>query len=222
MALADSALTTLSVVKNELGITNSNSDSYLERQINTYSRIFQAATGRPWHRDDEYTQKVKSTGDTRLHLERRPVRSVSEVKVKGDTIDPSGYEIENADKGYLRRIDQRWEHTAAGRRRVEGYATHHELRVDVTYDGGYVTPKQVDDGTFSTRDLPHDIEQAVIDSVVNAYARKGKPSNVESESIGPASVSYHVPDEADQTVQGMTVSQSFQGAVQRYKDRSVL
>jgi hypothetical protein len=222
MALADNALTTLSVVKNELGITNSNSDSYLERQINTYSDIFRTATGRPWHRDDAYTEKVTSTGDTRLHLERRPVRSVSEVKVKGDTVDADGYEIEDDEKGYLRRIDERWEHTAAGRRRVEGYATHHELRVEVTYDGGYVTPKQVDDGAFSDRDLPHDIEQAVIDSVINAYARKGQPKNVSSESIDTASVDYHIPDTADAKVQGISASQSFQGAVERYKDRSVL
>jgi len=210
MALDDNALTTLSVVKSELGATNTNADAYLERQINVYSDLFEQATGRPWHRDDAYTESVTSTGDTRLHLERRPVRSVAEVKVDGDTVDADDYEIVDGDLGYLRKIDGRWEHTGAGR------------LVEVTYDGGHVTPKQVDDGEFSDRDLPHDIEQAVIDSVVNAYARKGQPSNVSAESIDTASVDYHIPDTADANLQGISVSQSFRGAVKQYKDRSVL
>lgn len=221
MALQDNALTTVSAVESELDLASGTDTAYLERQINRYSDLLEEATGRTWHRDDSHTETVKSVGDTRLTVDRRPVRSISEIKVKGDTVDSGDYEIEDADTGWIRLDDDFWESTAVATRRVEQYVKYHELRVEVTMDAGYVTPKQVDDGTFSTRDLPHYIEGAIIDTVSNKYLNRAQRTDVESESIGSASVTYRDPS-MDGEVMGQAVSGSFESAVSRHKDRSVL
>jgi len=220
MALQDNALTTVSTVEGELGLSSGTDTATLERYINTFSDLFESYTGRPWHRDDEYTEKIKSTGDTRLLVSRRPVRSITEIKVKGDTVDSGDYEIEDDDAGFIRLDDEAWESTAVATRRIKRHRKYHEFRVEVTYDGGYVTPQQVDDGTFTDRDLPADIEHAVITSVANAYQRQGQPSNIKSESIGDASVSFATPDSGGSL--GGSTSPAFESAVKRHKDRSVL
>jgi len=115
-----------------------------------------------------------------------------------------------------------WRSTGAGVRRVERYTRYHEQTVDVTYDGGYVTPKQVDDGTYTDRTLPHQIEEAVIQSVATAYALRGTPRGVESESIGSLSVSFANSVGPTTTVGGRAVTQSFADLAQRHRDRSVL
>jgi len=220
MALQEYALTTVSTVESELGLSSGTDTAILERYINALSKRFINRTRRPWHRDDSYTETIKSVGDSRLQVSRRPIRSISQIDVKGDTVDSGDYSIENADAGFIRLDDDFWESTAVAIRRIKRHKKYHEFRVDVTYDGGYVTPKQVDDGTFSTRDLPPDIERAIYTSVTNAYRHKGRPSGIESEKIGAASVSYASPDDGGGT-QGAT-SEEFEEAVQFYTDRSVL
>lgn len=223
MALEDYALTTVSTVESELGLSSGTDTSILERLINTYSSLFVEATGRAWHRESGYVEKVVSTGDTRLMVSRTPVVSIAQIDVKGETIDASDYEIEDADLGYIRRKDHAtWESTAVGRRRIEYHPTYYEKRVEVTYEGGYVTPKQVDDGTFTPRDLPHDIEAAIIASVTNGYRLQGAPSNIDSESIGSASVSFGSGGGGGSGQYGEHVAPSLEAAIQRYRDRSVL
>jgi len=223
MALQDNALTTVSAVEAELGLSSGTDTAYLERQINAYSDLFEQATDRRWYRDDSYTESIKSFGDTRLMVhDHLPVRSVSQVDVKGDTVDAADYSLESGDQGLIRLDNDFWESTAVGVRNVERYVKYHELRVDVTYDGGYVTPKQEDDGTFSPRDLPHDIEQAVILSVANKYRQKGQPSNIRSQSISSDSASVEYVTSNTERAYGQAVASAFTSAVQRYQDRSVL
>lgn len=223
MALDDYALTDVSTAQSELGV--SGSTSALERYIHRFSDLFREATGRPWHRLAEYTEKVESRGGHRLIVERTPIHSIVEIKIDGDTIDADDYEIEEPDKGYIRKVSSStsWEHTLTGRRRVEGYATGSEETVEVTYDGGYATPVQVSNGTHTSPELPKSIEGAVLDSVVNAFRAQGAPTNRDSESIDGASVSFVTGGASNTaTVQGQKVSDSFAGAVQRHKDRNVL
>lgn len=222
MALDDYALTTVSTMQSELGI--SGSTSTLERYIHAYSDLFREATDRPWHRDDSYTETIRSTGLGRLIVERRPVDSISKIEIDGDEVDASDYEIEDADKGYIRKKTgaSSFESTATGRRRVEGYQRGLEIIVDVTYDGGYATPVQVSNATFSSPELPKSIENAVVTSVVNRFRSQGAPTFRDSESIDGASISFTTGGSSGTTVQGMSVSSEFAAAVKRHRDRSVI
>ena len=221
--LHDNALTTLSAIKDELGLTTSGEDDYLIRQINRYSSLLAEATDRKWERVDGYTESIVSVGDTRLQVNARlPLLSVDSVTVDGETVDTSDYEIEDGEAGWIRMIDGAWASTGVARWRAEPYVKYHELDVEVVYDGGYVTPKQVDDGVFSERTLPPSVEGAVMDTVVNKFRRRGAHSGISSESIGGASVAYKNAGHHTDTVLGAQVSASFAGVVERYRDRSVL
>jgi hypothetical protein len=218
MALNDNALTTLQTVKDELGITTTNEDSYLERQINVYSSLFEDATDRKWFKGDEVTEKIKSHGDTRLVVsEHTPIESIKKIVINGNEIESSTYEIEDASKGYIQRTNGVWPSTAVGRRRMETYNKYSEFDCEVTYTGGYVTPHQADTGQFTPRDLPYDIEEAVLSTISTKYKLKDRPGNIESESIEGASVSY---GSLDSRVLGQNVTSLFASTVSRYKDRS--
>ena len=222
MALQDNALTTVEAVESELGISSGSADAILGRYINEFSDLFESETGRPWHRDDSYTEAVKSVGDTQIQVSRRPIHSIGTISVKGDTVDGPDYAIEDADAGIIRFDDGFWESTGVAIRRVKRHTRYFEQRVNVTYDGGYVTPEQAPFGSDSDpRDLPFDIERAIITCVVSAYRQQGKPGNIESESIGSASVSFTTQQDQGQPM-GQAVSGVFRSAVKRHKDWSVL
>lgn len=223
--LNDNALTTLAVVKDELGLTSSTDDDYLIRQINALSSLFEEATERMWYRDASHVEDAPSVGDSQIMVDDRlPLRSVSQIEVDGDTVDSADYSIEDADVGIIRLDDGFWKSTAVGVRRVERYVKHYELDVQVTYDGGYVTPEQAPFGASSDpRDLPVSIELAIIESVTNKYRRRGANTRITRESIGPASVTYGASGgPTSNVVGGAAVSQSFASAVERHKNRSVL
>jgi len=125
LALQDNALTIVDAVETELGLTPGTDTAYLERQINVYSSLFEEATDRRWYRDDTYTETIKSHGDTRLMVhDHLPVRSISQIDVKGDTVDASEYELEDDGAGFIRLKDDFWESTAVGIRNVERYVNH--------------------------------------------------------------------------------------------------
>lgn len=218
VSLNDNVLTTLSTVKDELGITGTGSDDYLKRQINHLSDLFIEATGREYHRVDGHTESVKSHGDTRLMSKRRPVLAINSIDIDGTTVDSANYEIEDAEKGYIRLKDDFWESTGVAIVKVRQYTQYYEILADLDIDAGYVTPEQVSQGTFSTRTLPGNIEHAVISAVATKYRRKGAPAGIDSEQIGDASISYAQPTSSGGMVQGVSVSPAFEAAVRRYRD----
>ena len=107
-------------------------------------------------------------------------------------MDSTNYEVENADAGFIRRITGGWAWTT----RSAGGVTHDPLAgaeeslYTVTYTGGYVTPQQAADDAELTRDLPYDIERAVIDMVKALYWGRGRDPGVRGKSVSRASVQY--------------------------------
>jgi len=215
MALSNSALTTLQAVKDELGISGTGDDAYLERQIERYSSLLSEATNRNFHSVTGHTEKTESWNTTTIEVtDHLPLSSISEIKINGDVVDSSAYEIEDSGAGIIRNIDSTWESSIVATRRIETTNRYAESTVEVTYSGGYVTPEQ-----SGTRDLPYSIEGAIIDAVTYKYRERGKHPGITSESLGDASVSYSSPD--TESVGGMDVPVSFADITKRYKIRYV-
>ena len=197
MTLDKTALTTLSVVKDELGIAslNTDDDSTLERKIRQASRMFKRITGRQFHEESGHKEKVPAFNLKRLMVEdHTPIQSISKIELSLDgdlnEVDASNYEIENADAGFIRRVNGGWQNTQSFYREIEpSQIEEYQQLYTVTYTGGYVTPQQEAD-TGDTRDLPFDIEDAVIDLVVQKFRSKGRDPNVASEKIMSTSIKY--------------------------------
>jgi hypothetical protein len=222
MSLNENALTTLSNVKNELDITSNSNDSYLNRQINAYSDLFEEATDRKWYKKTGHTEKVKSYGNPRLIVKDFvPVQSVSSITIDEDTVDSTSYEIEDAEKGYIRMKEGAFQSTGVTLHKMKRYDYSYEYTAEVTYTGGPVTPVQESNGTFSPRTLSYAIEEAVITTVATKYLQKGKPGNVTSGSAGDLSISYGFLG-MDESILGRNVTELFHSQVMRHKNRSVI
>jgi len=219
MALTKKALTTVSTVQDELGI--SGSTSTLERYIRQASDLFRRLTGRKWYEETEYVEKVAGYNLKRLMVfDHLPIDQIREIELKTDdtydTVDSSEYEIEDAESGFIRKIAGGWRLTESYYNNIEPTGTSENIKnYRVTYDGGYVTPEDANLNN-KTRDLPYDIEDAVIDFVTSKFVKKGSGSAVDSESIMSASIDYKDTSDVDGVLAGTTPY--FSTVVKQYRN----
>lgn len=194
MALTNAALTTVARMEAELGI--SSASTVLEPLIEEASAALQAECGRNFYRASAAVEKVKGFGGVRLSLRKHvPLVSITSIVLTdGDTsstVSSSDYEIESTSAGLVRRIAGVWSFTGDYSTDITGdplAGTEAALYV-VTYAGGFITPKQADDAV-GTRDLPYDIERAVIDAVKALYYARTRDPGVVSKAVSKASATF--------------------------------
>jgi hypothetical protein len=205
-------LTTIAAVKGGRGLNTSSSDDddALEDWIKTVSSMLRSAIGRPLHRVDDHTEHVGSNGTPALWVETHlPVVSISEITHDGDVVDTDDYELTDADLGRIGRTnDDLWRDTRYRGGIGHGRAHPRPPQRDyaVTYDGGWVTPYQVDQGDYPERTMPYDVEQAIIDYCVMQLRSQGRDPNLVSETIESTSYKYR----------GQPVPASFREVVDTY------
>ena len=223
--LTDSALTTLSAAKSELQIPagNTGDDDYLKRQINMASQAFSDATGTKWFYAEAHTESVPAYGGRRLEVsDHLPIDDVDEIRLirafedlEDTPLDVDAFAIEDADRGWIRRTIGTFRNTAQHVRDINANPRSgtEELTYEVDYSGGYITPKQADDG-LGDRTLPWDVEQAVISLVVSRFRGRSRDPSVVRESNLSGSVTYADTDEG--LLPGV-----YQDAVRRYTESGV-
>ena len=192
MALSSHALTTVNEVKNELEISPSDTsqDALIERLINAASEAIENYCDRHFEKA-QVTERLAGYGRSRIVLSRTPVLQIVSVSVNGSVLPADSYMLEDAETGFLYRLDGVWPWTA---RYMSGTITSiqqpgsEERSIEVTYIGGYVLPK--DDSAATPRTLPYIIEQACIATVASMYRRRGSDLNILRESLQSAMVAY--------------------------------
>ena len=192
MTLSSDALTTIAACEEALGIASGAEDTYLTRLIETTSSRIKTYCGRTFYRSDDIEEDVPGYGTSHLLLSRRPiVGAITSITYDTASIDSDSYKILDADAGILYNSTG-WILTSSGVNNMtsDAYPGSEDPLYQVTYDGGYVTPNQVDLTTFATRTLPYDLEQACIDFVTWFYRKKGKSPGVTSEKLLSWAVSY--------------------------------
>lgn len=192
MALPVDALTTVSALETELGITPDSETTRLERLISVASKRVVGALGRSQiHHEVDREEFVKSFGSFVLRLELTPIVSVDSVEysIDGGTtrqlIDANGYTIGVGHSyGQLERLGGTWRST--GIKSLPGVERPFYI---VTYTGGWITPQQEVDGV-GARTLPHDIEDAVLLLAARRYMSGATGEAVKSERLMKASITY--------------------------------
>lgn len=212
--LAANALTTYDAVRSALGLASVEGDPRrveLERLINMASASLEELAHREFHRGAAVVENHRAEGGQYLYLRRRPVVSVTSVQhldpedgTVDETIASASYWAD-LESGCLFRADG-WpdDRLAAG---VTGDPVGTAPRtIRVTYTGGWITPSQAipaenTGGTsLGTRDLPYDVEDAVIRCVVSAASRYGQ-----DETVGFAN--------------NVNVSRSWSGSAQKHLEQ---
>lgn len=179
-------------VKDELGLTDSTEDSYLQRLIRRVSSQIVDYCGRPFAKQT-VRELLVGSDTSRLMLALTPVLAIVDDEIDLDGATITDFAIEHAEAGFLSRAAG-WPSkgglvTPLARDVVAGTA---EASITVTYTGGYVLE------TFNAgpATLPGDLEELVIQMVCDRYqASRGsdgvrRDRTVTSERIGDWSASY--------------------------------
>lgn len=208
MALSDKALTTVARMESELSITSASST--LEPLIEEASEEIQQTAGRWFYRNSGHAESVPGYGGRYLRVsDHLPIVSVSAITYDGDTVNSSTYDIHDSEAGEI-VSDGTWSWTATESTDItrDPIVGTEEALYEVTYTGGWITPKQDDDGVGS-RNLPYDIERACIDLVKALYYQRTIDPSVQSKKVSKGSVTYsggsgamsHLPPRTRQVIQ---------------------
>lgn len=193
MALSTDALTTLAVVLDEVDIESATATkeqrARLERYIEAASSLVASILQRPLAYNVDVVERCRGFGGARLLLSRAPIVSVGSIVVDGDTLDPAGYQIEDADAGILFR-GVGWPDTAMVTASPSGHTAPgtEAPSIVVTYTAGWVTPGQATG--LLPRTLPHAIEDAVVELVTSRWRRRNKDLRVVGETYQQSSYTY--------------------------------
>lgn len=166
-------------VKAQLNITGTADDAYIEGQISVYVAQLERRTNRKFGETLSFTEKSTQTGGQKRLVVTKyaPISSINEIRIDGDVVDAEDYEIEYGEVGFIRFKDGAWPHTSwSAGRSIIPYDYQAEFLYEIDYAGG--------------QPLQADVKQAIIDSVVAAYSRRGMDPTIKSIKVGDASTSF--------------------------------
>lgn len=153
-------LTTLTVVKAELNITDGTSDAALERLIARASGVISTYCGRDFgvrETTDAFGAAVRDVAEP-LILSRYPVVSVESVSASGSDLAPDTFICEE-EAGLLHRL------ATSGAQ----CSWRRDIPVTVTYRAGYET-------------IPSDLEAVALTLITAAWSLGGRSFGVRSEA----------------------------------------
>lgn len=169
MAAGD--LTTLTNVKQYLGLTVATDDALLTRLISALSAFVQTWLGRTIA-SAAYVDTVDGVGGSKLQFANYPVTAVASVKVDGVAVPAAPVPAVRGWSGYVFTPTQI---------ALQGYCfTRGYSNVVVNYTAGYAT-------------TPLDIEQAVIEVIALRYKQRDQIGYV-SKAIGGETVTFNIKD----------------------------
>lgn len=158
-------LTTLAVVKDELGISGSDHDAKLERYIDRASQTIVSYCNRNFAQQ-RVTETMTSTGGTLLKTSEAPIVTLHSVTYSGAVVETSKYYGDTLAAGLIRN-------------KTSWFNTSGELDYSLDYVYGYVLPSF----SLGTVDLPADIQQACIDLVKAFFLSRERDPSIQKEGI---------------------------------------
>lgn len=200
-SLSPKALTRVETVRDLVGATAAQNNR-ITRLINAVSDAMTREAGRLFHFQADIVESVSGFGGFRLLVSRRPlllISSIDVLDVEGNvvsTFDDTTYKILGDGGAGIIHSDVRWLDSAmmgAGIVPKIEAGTERD-NVQVTYDGGWVTPEQealtANDPQPLVRSLPEELEEACLASVTNLWTRSGNSLAVQSASEETTQVTF--------------------------------
>lgn len=192
--LNTNALTTLEVARVMLGLTETDANNDLAaRLVNAASDFLENACSRKFLLTAE-VEAVAGYGTARLVVARAPIKTLTGITYDGASIDMTDVTFDAGEGLISKPGGFIW--TAQTLNDISGTpapGTERKL-YEVTYTGGYITPQHDGDGAvpFSggARDLPYDLEEAVLSYIRSKYHARRRDPNIKSEKLRTWSATY--------------------------------
>jgi len=165
VAAESKQLTTLATVKELLSITVTTDDVLINKLIDRVSASIVGYCGLEFAQQT-YIETLATRASLNLSITHTPLVDVVLITFDGVTVDASDYKVQQDEAGLIFN-KYYWCNTGS------------EQKYSVTYKGGYVLPSF----TIGTRNLPEDIEFAVLENVKQAYLTRKENSNIQAESV---------------------------------------
>ena len=168
-AATDYDLTTVDAVKITLNLPDGLQDPFIATLITRASQAISQYCRRVFAKE-EVTETIPGTDTARMFLERVPLISVTSVTYDGDAVDAADYAIERHERGTL-LMEDKWTLSTYG-------DDIGKPDWAIRYYAGWVLPNH-----SGTRDLPHDVEQACIETVKTWYHARCRDQSLRTEEI---------------------------------------
>lgn len=209
------ALTTAAVVRDELGGCGAEELAVIARLINAVSDAMQVCAGRKFYYEAGAVERVKSYGTESIVVRRTPIVSITQIDLINQdgtvahTFDSTTYGADDLDTGVIYKSTL-WpltsrvgeglsnvftSHYGGGIRRTPIPGTE-RASIKVTFDGGWVTPQQAADDALLTRNLPYDLEEGCIRSVVRSFKNKNRDPDIITKTTEQVSTTWQDPTNA--------------------------
>jgi hypothetical protein len=193
------ALTTVARLKTYLDITGTSKDTLLSMIIIGTSSFFERVSGRSFGRQAVSQEVYNGKGTHSLVLRRFPIDTAQTFTLERrdnylnesdswETVDSEQYFV-NAKSGIIKGT-------------TGFYAGN--LNYRVTYTGGFYLPSdsEFQDGTDDDKDLPYDVELAVLKLCAYEYTKR-KSVGVQSERVRDMQIVYMKAVEQDKDIQNI-------------------
>jgi hypothetical protein len=188
-SLAANALTTIDAVRALLDVAEYGPErDRIIRAINAASAEIEHFCGREFGLAEDVVEYIPGHGGLHITVRRPPIQSITSISYNGSALTADvDYVVQYATAGVIRLIPCAAcnDYTAVGGLTFDtisgtGLATA-SSGYTVTYDGGYVLPR---DATISTpRTLPYDLEAACISVALGLYHAQKTDPHVMAYSI---------------------------------------
>ncbi|MFL5344364.1 MAG: hypothetical protein ACJ8AT_06210 [Hyalangium sp.] len=187
-------MTTVATAAARLSLTSS--DASLPGLITAASSALAQYVGYPLERRGGAEETVVGQGGRYLWLQSGAIQSLSSIVIGGRMVEASAYALDGRDGARKGRIVARgthcWPFTGEWTSGISStpYRPYDTGEIIVTFTAGWVTPGQVALGTYSTSDMPPELEQAALEVVTAWRAGMGKDGRVTGMSTGDASMTW--------------------------------
>ena len=190
-------LTKVSDALEALRLTDEGETAYVERLIDRASSRIVTYLGRPLALQT-YRALVPAYGNTALRLPRYPIVGVSFVMDGSDTtgtaLTATDYRVDAQDGHLNRDLGWAWsKQYRAGELTTDPVPGGEERQWLVEFSAGYRLAAGTSTGHYNTATgvtLPADIQDACLELVKERYLARTRSGDVQSESVGEASVTY--------------------------------
>lgn len=179
MALSQTALTEVAQVQAVVG--SAYATARIEQLINAVSGAVERYCGRAFAYQALTTdapEYYQGTGRTHLWVRRYPIVTVTRVRINGTAVTDYDLTADLREQGALYRLSG-WPQVAAnfGDLTEDTDLSQQSYPIDLVYAAGYILPQydQVEHETYNpstaARNLPYDLEEAVIRAVAESLSR---------------------------------------------------